>query len=183
MIWYDCNDPVPWENWAGQGAEYWSQLCMSNGNRCTAWSVASFYDVWASILYVFPVKLCLCLARKRYMALIKDMMLYVYSLESIPVYYWPWSTGDNTFGPSICLSICICGTYIVHHFNGTELCCAPSRSALCIIDLCCTTQVAGAQHSPVPLKWFTTKAPQTQMDKWTDVTKLTFYLPDSAADN
>ena len=54
VIWYDCNDPVLWENWAGQGAEYWSQLCMSNGNRCTAWSVASFYDVWASILNVFP---------------------------------------------------------------------------------------------------------------------------------
>ena len=49
----------------------------------------------------------------------------------------------------------VCGTYIVHHFNGTKLCCAPStcicimhnRPALCTMvglwDLCCA-----------PLQWY-----------------------------
>ena len=27
--------------------------------------------------------------------------------------------------PSVCLCVWVCGTYFVHHFNGTELCCAP----------------------------------------------------------
>ena len=26
---------------------------------------------------------------------------------------------------SVCVSVCICGTYVVHHFDGTELRCAP----------------------------------------------------------
>ncbi len=32
------------------------------------------------------------------------------------------------FGLSVCLSVWLCGTYIVHHFNNTEISCAPSTS-------------------------------------------------------
>ncbi len=78
---------------------------------------------------------------------------------------------------SICLSVLVCGTYVVHHFNGTELRlrfkndlfsvnCARNtqvphgyivaRATLCTIDLCCAPPTCivhhGAQGGPTILR-------------------------------
>ncbi len=51
---------------------------------------------------------------------------------------------SNRIGP-VCLCVQICGAYIVHHLNGTGLCCAPSP-AMCITNLCCA-------QLPWPVVW------------------------------
>ena len=67
-------------------------------------------------------------------------------------------------GPFVCLCVCpcwVCGSYIVHHFNGTEFCCAPSTCVvhhshvLCTIFIICY-HLDGAQCDVVSLDVFNT---------------------------
>ncbi len=56
-------------------------------------------------------------------------------------YYQPQGGGDNTcmFGSVRPVPLLVCGGYVVHHFNGTELCFSP---LICVMH-------HGAQGRPI----------------------------------